>query len=134
MPIPSAITAISGCYPDIAVFINIHFHKGMSFIINRHFLPFRRADFTAYASLRRTRSGRTTASYADASHLQQTRLVNNQVKLLRDKEKLLILGGGSLLQVQPYKNAYQHDCEGQKSPPVCFKNIDLCLDADTPRA
>jgi hypothetical protein len=44
---------------------------------NRHFLPYGRADFTASASLQPIRSGLTTASWAAASPLQQSRLVNN---------------------------------------------------------
>jgi hypothetical protein len=58
MPIISEITAISGSYPDIAVNSGkMLFPKEYTFI-DRHFLPFGRADLTASASLRPIRSGR----------------------------------------------------------------------------
>jgi hypothetical protein len=67
------------------MFISTIFHKikEIAFFIEpflknyRHFLPSGRADLTASASLQPIRSGLTTASWAAASPLQQSRLVNN---------------------------------------------------------
>jgi hypothetical protein len=76
MPILTTITAISGSYPEIAVNLNKNFFEKNSFISIGIF------SFTASRShgicfVATHSQWRTTASWADALHMQQSRLVNN---------------------------------------------------------
>ena len=49
---------ISVYYLELADYINDHNVLHVDSIYDRHFLPFERADLTAFASLRTTRGGR----------------------------------------------------------------------------
>jgi hypothetical protein len=76
MPILSAITAIPKRYPDIAVDLDKHlFEKKLSILIGIFSLVASRSHHICFVAAHS--QWRTTASWADALHLRQCRLVNN---------------------------------------------------------
>ena len=81
MPILSAITAIPKRYPDIAVDPDKHlFERKLSILIGIFSLVASRSHRICFvAALSRWR---TTASWPDALHLRQHRLVNNPGQLI----------------------------------------------------
>jgi len=76
MPIPSAITAISGSYPDIGVNpVKNFFGKNLFILIGIFSLLASRSHRICFVAAHS--QWITTASWADALHLRQPRLVNN---------------------------------------------------------
>ena len=90
MPILTTITAISGSYPEIAVNFNKNFFGKNSFIsIGIFSLTASRSHRICFVATHS--QWRTTASWADVLHMQQSRLVNNPglLRYTKAKEKQL---------------------------------------------
>jgi len=72
----SAITAISGSYPDIARNPDKHFFENKFFILFGIFSPVASRSYHICFVAAHSQ-WKTTASWADVLHLRQPRLVNN---------------------------------------------------------